>query len=131
MRLARHSPITFGGQGCHGGEHRLSRRILSFSLRGRKRRFPQRRSDDRRGRLLAALLEPFQRTGEAASIAIVAVACAVYGWWSWSMAQAARASRGGLVSLILLCGLWAVANGASFVFTPLTDYVADVITLAR
>ncbi len=64
---------------------------------------------------------------EAASAAIVAVACAVYGWWGWSMAQAARGSRGGLESLLVLCGFWAVAHGASFVFTPLTEYVADVI----
>ena len=64
---------------------------------------------------------------EAASTAIVAVACAVYGWWGWSMAQAARGSRAALPSLLLLCGLWAVAHGASFVFTPLTEYVADII----
>jgi hypothetical protein len=64
---------------------------------------------------------------EAASTAIVAVACGVYGWWGWSMAQAARDVRGGLVSLFVLCGFWAVAHGASFVFTPLTEYVADVI----
>ena len=65
--------------------------------------------------------------GEAAATAIVAVACAVYGWWGWSMAQAALGRRGGLESLLVLCGFWAVAHGASFVFTPLTEYVADVI----
>src|SRR5215212_3178730 len=64
---------------------------------------------------------------EAASTAIVAVACAVYGWWGWSMAQAARGSRAALPSLLVLCGFWAVAHGASFVFTPLTEYVADII----
>jgi hypothetical protein len=64
---------------------------------------------------------------EAASDAIVAVACAVYGWWGWSMAQAARGSRAALPSLLVLCGFWAVAHGASFVFTPLTEYVADII----
>ncbi len=65
--------------------------------------------------------------GEAASAAIVAVACAVYGWWGWSMAQAARGSHAALPSLLILCGFWAVSHGASFVFTPLTEYVADVI----
>jgi hypothetical protein len=59
--------------------------------------------------------------------AIVAVACAVYGWWGWSMARVARDGRTGLESLLVLCGFWAVAHGASFVFTPLTEYVADVI----
>ena len=58
---------------------------------------------------------------------IVAMACAVYGWWGWSMAQVARDGRTGLESLLVLCGFWAVAHGASFVFTPLTEYVADVI----
>jgi hypothetical protein len=65
--------------------------------------------------------------GEPASDAIVAVACAVYGWWGWSMAQAARGSRPALPSLLVLCGFWAVAHGASFVFTPLTEYAADII----
>ena len=64
---------------------------------------------------------------EWASTAIVAVACAVYGWWGWSLAQVARDGRTGLESLLVLCGFWAVAHGASFVFTPLTEYVADVI----
>ncbi len=64
---------------------------------------------------------------EWVSTGIVAVACAVYGWWGWSMAQVARDGRTGLVSLLILCGVWAVAHGASFVFTPLTEYVADVI----
>ena len=64
---------------------------------------------------------------EAASTAIVAVACAVYGWWGWSMAQAGRGSRSALPSLLVLSGFWAVSHGASFVFTPLTEYVADVI----
>jgi len=65
--------------------------------------------------------------GEAVSTAIVAAACAVYAWWGWSMAQAARDGRDGLASLLLLCGIWAVAQGASFVFVPLTAYIADVI----
>ena len=64
---------------------------------------------------------------EWVSTAIVAVACAVYGWWGWSLAQVARDGRTGLESLLVLCGFWAVAHGASFVFTPLTEYVADVI----
>jgi hypothetical protein len=64
---------------------------------------------------------------EAASAAIVAVACAVYGWWGWSMAQAAQGRRSALPSLLVLCGFWAFSHGASFVFTPLTEYVADVI----
>ena len=64
---------------------------------------------------------------EWVSTAIVAVACAVYGWWGWSMAQVARDGRTGLESLLVLCGFWAIAHGASFVFTPLTEYVADVI----
>ncbi len=74
-----------------------------------------------------ALFASGPELSEAASTAIVAVASAVYGWWGWSMAQAARGSRAALPSLLLLCGLWAVAHGASFVFTPLTEYVADVI----
>lgn len=61
------------------------------------------------------------------STGIVALACAVYGWWGWSMARVARDGRTGLVSLLVLCGFWAFAHGASFVFTPLTEYVADVI----
>ena len=64
---------------------------------------------------------------EATSAAIVAVACAVYGWWAWSMAQVASDGRTGLTSPLVLCGFWAVAHGASFVFTPLTEYVAHVI----
>jgi len=64
---------------------------------------------------------------EAASAAIVAVACAVYGWWGRSMAQAVRDGRTGLESLPVLGGVWAVAHGASFVLTPLTEYAADVI----
>jgi hypothetical protein len=64
---------------------------------------------------------------EWVGVGCVAVACAVYGWWGWSMAQVARDGRTGLSSLLVLCGFWAVAHGASFVFTPLTNYVADVI----
>ncbi len=59
--------------------------------------------------------------------AYLTVSSAVYGWWGWSMAQVARDGRTGLESLLVLCGFWAVAHGASFVFTPLTEYVADVI----
>ena len=43
------------------------------------------------------------------------------------MAQAARGARAGLISLLPLCGIWAVLQGVTFVFTPLTEYVADVI----
>ena len=43
------------------------------------------------------------------------------------MAQVARDGRTGLTSLLVLCGFWAVAHGASYVFTPLTEYVAHVI----
>ena len=64
---------------------------------------------------------------EWVSTGVVAVACAVYGWWGWSMAQVARDGRTGLESLLVLCGFWAVAHGASFVFTPLTEYAADII----
>ena len=59
--------------------------------------------------------------------AYLGVASAVYGWWGWSMARAARGSRPALSSLLVLCGFWAVAHGASFVFTPLTEYAADII----
>ena len=59
--------------------------------------------------------------------AYLGVSSAVYGWWGWSMAQVARDGRTGLESLLVLCGFWAVAHGASFVFTPLTEYAADVI----
>src|SRR5687768_3492464 len=74
-----------------------------------------------------ALFASGPELSEAASAAIVAVACAVYGWWGWAMAQAAQGRRSALVSLLALCGFWAFAHGASFVFTPLTEYVADVI----
>ncbi len=59
--------------------------------------------------------------------AYLGVASGVYGWWGWSMAQVAGDGRTGLTSLLVLCGFWAVAHGASFVFTPLTEYVAHVI----
>src|SRR3954453_4093804 len=65
--------------------------------------------------------------GEPASDAIVAVACAVYGWWGWSMARAAAGSRAALPSLIALSGFWAVLNGATFPFSPLTYILADII----
>jgi hypothetical protein len=64
---------------------------------------------------------------EGVSMAIVAAASAIYGWWGWSMAQAARDGRAGQASLLVLCGFWAVAQGVTFVFIPLTEYVADVI----
>jgi len=59
--------------------------------------------------------------------AYLAVAGTVYGWWGWSMAQAARRSRGALPSLLVLSGIWAVLHGATFPFTPLTNILADII----
>ena len=59
--------------------------------------------------------------------AYLGVAGAVYGWWGWSMAQAARGSRAALPSLLVLSGIWAVLHGATFVFTPLTFILADII----
>ena len=59
--------------------------------------------------------------------AFLAVAGIVYGWWGWSLAQAARGGRAGLPSLIALSGFWAVLNGATFPFTSLTNLPADVI----
>jgi len=64
---------------------------------------------------------------EWVSTGVVAVACAVYGWWAWSMAQVARDGRTGLESLLVLCGFWAVAHGASFVLSTVTEIVPDVI----
>ena len=55
------------------------------------------------------------------------VSGAVYGWWGWSMAQAARGRHGGLRSLLALSGIWAVLHGATFPFTPLTSILADII----
>jgi hypothetical protein len=66
--------------------------------------------------------------GSWAPVAIVGVAAAVYGWWGWSMGQAAVGSRSGLFSLLLLAGIWtAVLNGATVVYTPITNVLADVI----
>ncbi len=42
--------------------------------------------------------------GEWSSTAIVALGCAGYAWWGWSMAQTARDGRSGLESLLALCG---------------------------
>ena len=55
------------------------------------------------------------------------MACAVYGWWGWSLAQAGRGSRAAPLSLLVLSGFWVVSHRALFVFTPLTEYVVDVI----
>ena len=52
---------------------------------------------------------------------------AVYGWWGWSMARAARDRRTALPSLLALCGVWAVLHGATFVFTAITSILADII----
>ena len=59
--------------------------------------------------------------------AYLGVSGAVYGWWGWSMAQAARGSRAALLSLLALSGIWAGPNGAKFPFTPLTSILADMI----
>lgn len=59
--------------------------------------------------------------------AYLVVSGAVYGWWGWSMAQAARGSRGALLSLLALSGIWAVLHGATFTFTPLTLILADIV----
>jgi hypothetical protein len=59
--------------------------------------------------------------------AYLGVSGAVYGWWGWSMAQAARGSRAALPSLLALSGIWAVLHGATFPFTPLTYILADII----
>ena len=59
--------------------------------------------------------------------AYVGVTSAVYGWWGWSLAQAAAGSRAALPSLLALCGLWAVLHGATFVFIPLTNILANVV----
>lgn len=52
---------------------------------------------------------------------------AVYAWWGWSMAQAAANRRSALPSLMALSGFWAVLHGATFVFTAITNILADVI----
>jgi hypothetical protein len=62
-----------------------------------------------------------------ASTGIVAVACAVYAWWGWSMAQAAANRRSALPSLLALSGFWAVLHGLTFVWTPITNIFGDVI----
>lgn len=60
--------------------------------------------------------------------AYLGVASAVYGWWGWSLARvAAGDGRAGLPSLLALSGFWAVLHGATFVFTPLTILLADVV----
>ena len=58
----------------------------------------------------------------------LAMAGAVYGWWGWSMAQAAAGGRTALLSLLVLSGVWAgLLNGGSAVFTSPTIVLADVI----
>jgi len=52
---------------------------------------------------------------------------AVYGWWGWSMARAAAGIRSALPGLLALSGFWAVLHGATFVFTAITNILADVI----
>ncbi len=59
--------------------------------------------------------------------AYLTVSSAVYGWWGWSMARAAAGSRAALPSLIALSGCWAVLHGATFVFIPLTNILANVV----
>ena len=41
--------------------------------------------------------------------------------------HAARGSHAALPSLLVLSGFWVVSEGASFVFTPLTEELADGI----
>jgi hypothetical protein len=53
----------------------------------------------------------------------------VYGWWGWSLAQAAGDGRSELVSLLILSGVWAVLHGATVVFTSPTNLLADIIHL--
>ena len=55
------------------------------------------------------------------------VAAAVYGWWGWSMARAVVGGYGALPSLLVLSSIWAVLNGATFPYSPLTYILADVI----
>lgn len=57
----------------------------------------------------------------------LSVTCAVYGWWGWSMAQAAANRRDALPSLLALSGFWAVLHGLTFVWTPITNVFADVV----
>ena len=59
--------------------------------------------------------------------AYVGVSSAVYGWWGWSLAQAAAGSRVALPSLLALCGFWAVLHGLTFVFIPLTNFLANIV----
>ena len=59
--------------------------------------------------------------------AYLGVSSAVYGWWGWSLARAAAGSRSGLLNLLPLAGGWAILHGATFVFTPITNLLADVI----
>ena len=59
--------------------------------------------------------------------AYVGVSSAVYGWWGWSLAQAAAGSRAALPSLLALCGFWAVLHGLTFVFIPLTNILANIV----
>jgi hypothetical protein len=59
--------------------------------------------------------------------AYVGVSSAVYGWWGWSMVQAAAGSRAALPSLLALSGFWAVLHGLTFVFIPLTNILANVV----
>jgi hypothetical protein len=64
---------------------------------------------------------------QAALAGYLAVTGAVYGWWGWSLARAAGDGRSGLANLLALSGGWAVLHGATFVFIPLTNVLADVI----
>ncbi len=66
----------------------------------------------------------FNTWGVAAYLGLVG---AVYGWWSWSMAQAAVGGRGALPSLLVLSSIWAVLNGVTFPFSPLTYAMADIV----
>lgn len=59
--------------------------------------------------------------------AYLGLTSAVYGWWGWSMARAVTDGRTALPSLLALSGFWAVLHGATFVFTPITNIMADII----
>jgi hypothetical protein len=52
---------------------------------------------------------------------------AVYAWWGWSMARAVVDRQTALPSLLALSGFWAVLHGATFVWTSITNILADVI----
>ena len=62
-----------------------------------------------------------------AMAAYLTLTSAVYGWWGWSMAQAAANRRTALPSLLALSGFWAVLHGLTFVFIPLTNLIPNIV----